>query len=364
MPFGTVAQCKLIHDQILKHEFHLDAVLGNSLVDIYGNCGYLMEARRVFDKLTNRDIYSWCSMISIYAENGVTATALQLFKTMQKESIQPNEVILLCVIKACCNEEALQEGRLTHHGIIQRGFGSDMVLGIALIDMYSKCGCVDDAYGVFNSSKYHDVLSWTAMMTAFTQHGEDFSTLELFRKMKENRIEPNAASFLAAVKACGNIGAVVQGQLMHNLIVKSEFYSDGYVGNALIYMYATFGRLKDAFKVFSTLPEQDRISWEALIGGLSQQGNFDLARRCFEIMQQKGLVPQDTTYSNILSACSHGGEVNEGNIYFKHGGDQEAEKCTKAEHFNCMIDLFGRAGCLEAAEGMLLRMPNNPDIIG
>ena len=283
---------------------------------------------------------------------------------MQKESIQPNEVILFCVIKACCNEEALQEGRSTHHGIIHRGLGSDVVLGRALIGMYSKCGCVDDAYGVFNSSKYHDVVSWTAMMTAFTQHGEDFSALELFHKMKENRIEPNAASFLAVVKACGNIGAVAQGQLIHNLIMKSEFYSDGYLGNALIYMYATFGRLKDAFKVFSTLPEQDRISWEALIGELSQQGNFDLVRRCFEIMQQKGLVPQDTTYSNILSACSHGGEVNEGNIYFKHGGDQEVEKCTKTEHFNCMIDLFGRAGCLETAEEMHLSMPNNPDIIG
>ena len=108
--------------------------------------------------------------------------------------------------------------------------------------MYSKCGCVNDAYGVFNSSKYHDVVSWTAMMTAFTQHGEDFSALELFHKMKENRIEPNAASFLGVVKACGNIGAVAQGQLIHNLIMKSEFYSDGFLGNALIYTYATFGR--------------------------------------------------------------------------------------------------------------------------
>jgi pentatricopeptide repeat protein len=169
------------------------------------------------------------------------------------------------------------------------------------------------------------------------------------------------------VKACGNVGAVVQAQLIHNLVLESEFYSDGYLGNALIDMYAAFGRLKDALKVFSALPERDRISWEALMAGFSLQGNFDLARKCFEIMRQKGFAPQDTTYSNILSACSHGGEVKEGNLYFKHGGNEEGESSstgTKSEHFNCMIDLFSRAGCLETAEETLLSMPSNPDIIG
>jgi pentatricopeptide repeat protein len=185
--------------------------------------------------------------------------------------------------------------------------------------------------------------------------------------MKEKEIEPNTATFLAVVKACGNVGAVVQAQLIHNLVVESEFHSDGYLGNALIDMYAAFGRLRDALKVFSALRERDRVSWEALMAGFSQQGNFDLARKCFEIMQQKGFVPQDTTYSNMLSACSHGGEVKEGNHYFKHGGNEEGEssnRSTKSEHFNCMIDLFARAGCLETAEETLLSMPSNPDIIG
>ncbi|MCO5559609.1 hypothetical protein L7F22_013210 [Adiantum nelumboides] len=359
----SLAEGKLVHHLIIKYGLCSDVVLGNALVDMYGKCQTFMEAQNVFNRLQTPGLISWSSIIAAHGEAGNLRNALESFENMQKEGMEPNVVTFLGTIKACCNSGALEEGRLIHHVVLEFGLKNDHVIASALIDMYSKCELVEDAYKVFGGLSYHDDVSWVTILTSFVQHGHEFSALELFDRMQTKGVKPNTATFLCILKACTNVGALGQGQLIHDRIVRSEFYFDSYLGNSLVYMYARFGSLDDAYNVFLKLSEQDRVSWEVLMSGFSLQGNSDSVKDCFEKMQSLGCLPQETTYSSILAACSHGGYVHEGPAYFNHTGDV-GKIFPKNEHYNCMVDLFGRAGLLKTANEMLQSIPEDPDLTG
>ncbi|KAI5075896.1 hypothetical protein GOP47_0009972 [Adiantum capillus-veneris] len=360
---SAIAQGKLAHHHILKHGLCSDVVLGNALIDMYGKCQTCMEAENVFDRLQTPDLISWSSIIAAHAESGNLHNTLECFENMQKEGMEPNVVTFLCTIKACCNNGALEESRYIHHVVVEAGLNNEDVIASALIDMYSKSDVVEDSYGVFAGLLHQDDVSWATIITSFVQHGHEFSALELFDKMQTKGLKPNKVTFLCILKACSNVGALRQGQLIHDKIVKSEFHSDVYLGNSVVYMYARFGSIDDAHNVFSRLSEQDRVSWEAMISGFSLQGNSDSVREYFVEMQISGFRPQETTYASILAACSHGGYIHEGPAYFNHSGEG-SKNFPKAEHYNCMVDLFGRAGHLKAANEMLQSMPGDPDLIG
>ncbi|KAJ7568443.1 hypothetical protein O6H91_01G033100 [Diphasiastrum complanatum] len=353
---------KRLHSQIVEIGFESDVIIGNTLVDMYAKCGSIEHARHVFSNMHERDIVSWNALIAGYAQQGLVKEALALYEQMKQEDVQPDDVTYVVLLNACAGIAALEQGQQLHSRVISSGFDSDIIVGSALVDMYTKCGSIEHARRVFNNMYERDIVSWTAMIAGYAEEGLGKEALELYEQMKQEDVLPNNVTYVVLLKACARITCLEQGQQLHFQIIESGFQSDEMVGGALIDMYAKCGSIEDARHVFNNLPEQDLVSWNTMIAGYAQQGLGEEAVRLLEQMQREGRKPNGVTYVSVLSACSHSGLVDEGRRLFDFMFKNHGVTPT-VDHYACMVDLLCRAGCLAEAEDLINKMPIQPDAV-
>ncbi|KAJ7564743.1 hypothetical protein O6H91_02G031500 [Diphasiastrum complanatum] len=353
---------KQLHWDIIKSGFLSDVIVGSTLVDMYVKCGCIEDARQVFDNMHERNLVSWTAMIAGYAQHELGREALDLYQEMKEEGLQPDIVTYVVLLKACACIAALEQGKQLHLDIIKSGLQSDVFVGNALVDMYAKCGSIEDAHRMFNNMHERDVVSWNAMIAGYAQHGLGKEALDVCGQMKQEGVQPDIVTYTTLLKACASIAAFEQGKQLHSDIIESGFELDVIVGNTLVDMYAKCGRMEDACHVFNNMHERDVVSWNALIAGYAQQGLGKDAVTLFEQMQREGIKPDEVTYVSVLSACSHSGLVDKGCHLFDsmcrdHG-------VTPAmDHYACMVDLLGRAGCLADAHDFITKMPIQPNAV-
>jgi pentatricopeptide repeat protein len=229
--------------------------------------------------------------------------------------------------------------------------------------MYASYGSLDEGKRVLDTLPVRDEVSWGAMLDGCAGNGDGFLALELFEKMQKEGLEPNRVVLLLVLKSCGIIGAVKKGHTLHNQIIDLGLVTDIETGTTLIDMYSNCGCLRDAHTVLDMLPTRDASSWNALIAGYSQHGDSSLALQCLKDMQSQGLKPDSWTFTNILSACSHAGQVEKGYNMFMDMRERH-NLMPRREHFNCLIDILGRVGRLDEAEKLLHSMPKVPNVTG
>ncbi|KAJ7514124.1 hypothetical protein O6H91_23G029000 [Diphasiastrum complanatum] len=359
---AALEQGKQLHSEIIKRGFQSDVVVGSTLVNMYAKCGCTEDARELFDNMSERDVVSWTAMIAGYAQNGLGKEALALYEQMKQEGMQPNNVTLVLLLKACASLAALEQGKQLHSAIIKRGFQSDVVVGSTLVDMYAKCGCTEDASEVFDNMGERDVVSWTAMIAGYAQNGLGKEALALYKQMKQEGVQPDNVTFILLLKACASLAALEQGKQLHSEIIKRGFQSDVVVGNTLVNMYAKCGCTEDARELFDNMSERDVVSWTGMIAGYAQNGLGKEALALFVQMQREGTKPNEVTYISVLSACAHSGLVDQGRYFFDSMCKNHGVTPTK-EHYACMVDLLGRAGCLADAELFINKMPIQPNSV-
>lgn len=353
---------KYVHHQIIRDGLQLDVVLGSTIVDMYAKCDCLDEAWVVFEELPTQNVVSWGAILTGVLQHGHCHLVLQLYETMRHEGIKPDKVLFLCVLKACSRVGAFEQGRRIHEQASSSGLQSDLAVGSSLVNMYAKGGNIVEARRVFDQLDNRNAMAWGAMIAYYTQKRQAFSALELFENMHQERVKPEKATFLCILKACGTIGALVKGRLIHEQIIKTRFDSDVVVGNTLTDMYSKCGSLEEAQEVFDHLLKQDVVSWGALIAGYATSGSYRLASQCLQDMQQQGFKPDGVIFTIILSACSHAGLIKEGYECLQTMS-KEYGIIPNIEHYNCIIDLLGRAGCLNEAKSLLQSMELLPNAV-
>ncbi|KAJ7536613.1 hypothetical protein O6H91_12G074900 [Diphasiastrum complanatum] len=358
----ALVEGKRLHSFIVQQGLHSNIFLKNTLVNMYAKCGSVLDARQVFDSMPEHNVFSWTTIISAYANHGQGEEAINLFKQMQQTGIQPNKVTFIVVLKACARIPALEEGKKFHLDIVKSGFESDVIIGSTLVDMYAKCGCVEDARQVFNNMHERDVVSWTALIAGYAQQGLGKDALDLYEQMKQDGLQPNIVTYVVLLKACASIVALEQGKHLHLDIIKSCLESDVIVGSTLVDMYAKCGRIEDAREVFNNMHERNVVSWNAMIAGYAQQGLGKEALTLLEQMQREGTKPDEVTYLSVLSACSHSGLVDKGQHLFDCMC-KEDDVIPTIDHYACMVDLLGRAGYLADAEDFISKMPIQPNAL-
>eukprot|EP01018_Ginkgo_biloba_P036700 Gb_40432 [translate_table: standard] len=356
---SALQEGKEIHNHIVRTGFESDVFVGNSLVAMYANCGSVQIARQVFDNMSERDVVSWNAMIDGYNQNGHADEALTLFNRMQLEGIKPNLVTLVSVLPACAHLTALQQGKWIHGCIIRSGFEWDVVVLTALVDMYAKCRSMEEARQLFDKMSKRNVVSWTAMIAGYAQNGQANEALTLFSQMNMAEIKPNSVTMGSVLLGCAHLAALQQGKWMHGYVVRNGFESDVVVGTALIDMYAKCGSVETARRLFDLMSERDVVSWSAMIAGYGMHGYGEDALALFSQMQQAGMKPNSITFVSVLSACSHAGLVDEGWQYFDCM-IKNYSIIPRVEHYACMVDLLGRAGCLDEAQEFIRKMPLQP----
>ncbi|MCO5592317.1 hypothetical protein L7F22_046317 [Adiantum nelumboides] len=347
---------KQFHHYLVEKGFEQDIVLGTTLVNMYGGCGCLDDARRVFDKLPFHNLVSWNALIAAHARNDLGAEAMQLYISMQKKGFNADIITFISIFDSCFT---LAEGRHLHACVVYQGLESDSVIGNALVNMYGKRNRVDDAQYCFQKLPSCNVITWTSMIATYAQEGKLREALQLFDKMREQKIHPDKITFICGLTACTSQMALAEGKQMHQYIIDSGTDIDADLGNALITMYAKCGNVRTSQTIFEEMPVRDTISWNAVVTGFAQHGMGKEAFFLFERLLNGGLTPSKITFLGIFTACSHAGLVEEGRCCFLATDDYKG-LIVDVDHQECLADLLGRAGCFLEAEALVSVMPFQP----
>lgn len=345
---GALWQGRYIHAQILIDGHGSSITIGNTLVNMYAKCGDLDDASSVFDKLSDRTVVSWGALLTGYVARGYAITTLELFESMKEEGVKPSRVTYLCALKACASIGAICKGKLVHVEIIKSGLELDCLVGSTLVDMYSKCGSLEDAHKVFDNLPTRDVVSWGAIIVGYAQHGHGEPALELFKQMQQAGVKPGKVAYSSALKACAGLGAIGQGRLLHDMTIRCGLDLDVILGSSIVDFYAKCERLDDARKVFDKLIHRDLVSWGAMIAGYAQHGRGYAALDLFERMQQAGIKPGKATFLSVLKACSSIGALDQGRLLHIEVIKSEIESDSAVG--NTLVDMYAKCGNLEEAE--------------
>ncbi|XP_057846762.2 putative pentatricopeptide repeat-containing protein At1g68930 isoform X2 [Cryptomeria japonica] len=296
-----------------------------------------------------------------YARGGLYEEALEFFGYMKKEDLDWDCTTLATVVGVCANLEAFELGKQLHCRSLKTQFDSNVVVGTALVDMYVKCGSLEGGHRVFNGMSERNVVSWTAMIAGYAQHGNAEKTLKLFPEMLSAGTKADEYTFSIVLSVCGALAALEHGKQLHNHSLKTGFLSHILVGNALVDMYAKSGSIVKGRKAFDEMTQLDVVSWNSIIAGHAHHGYGKEAIQLFEQMQQANVVPNHITFVAVLSACCREGLVSEGRFYFNYMTNHGI--APHMEHYTCMIGLLGRTGHLDKAEELINHMPFEPDFV-
>lgn len=382
-----------LHNHVIIIGQDLDESIGTTLVSMYAKLERLEEAHTVFDNLPNRnempwnalimayaqqgndnlafemfekmsqdgvaqDITTWSSLIVGLAQQGEGLLALSVFERMQREGVRPEKVTYLCALKACMDADAIVSGKHIHDLIIRDGFEYDMSIGNTLIDMYAYCGILEEACAIFDCMTSRSTVSWNVMLDGYARHEQGYRALKLFRKLQHEGVKFDCFTLSSVLTACAMVGALGQGEVIHSMIFEFNFELNLVLGSGLVRLYARCGSMRDAEKVFAELQNRDMACWNALIAGYSQHALWESALQCLDNMKQEGMRPAARTYTNVLTACSHSGQVLQGWHLMKEIGDIIPD----IEHFHAIINLLGHCGCLSEAKELLHSIHLSPTV--
>lgn len=349
---------KEIHGFSMRMGTETDIFIANSLIDMYAKSGHSTEASCIFHNMDRRNVVSWNAMIANYALNGLALEAIRQVILMQETGENPNAVTFTNVLPACARLGFLGPGKEIHAIGIRLGLTADMFVSNALTDMYAKCGCLHSARNVFNTS-HKDEVSYNILILGYSETSDCLESLNLFSEMRLLGRKPDVVSFVGVISACANLAAVKQGKEIHGVALRNHFYSHLFVSNSLLDFYTKCARIDLACKVFNQILFKDVASWNTMILGYGMIGELETAITMFEEMRGDTVQYDLVSYIAVLSACSHGGLVEQGWKYFSEMLAQNLEPTQM--HYACIVDLLGRAGFVEEAAELIRCLPIAPD---
>eukprot|EP00268_Persea_americana_P002959 TRINITY_DN10893_c0_g1_i1.p1 TRINITY_DN10893_c0_g1~~TRINITY_DN10893_c0_g1_i1.p1 ORF type:complete len:627 (+),score=102.52 TRINITY_DN10893_c0_g1_i1:102-1982(+) len=332
---GALSQGQQVHACILKSgtQITCDVFIANSLLNMYAKCDELEAVRQVFDtipcpnvitftalldalarsgdmdgaravfeEMPERNVFSWTAMLVGYVRNDMPERALLVFRRMQREGVRVDEVAVLSALSACARVGALELGRWIHDYAGRNRLRMGKVsLTNALIDMYAKCGEIDEALAVFNAMAEKSVVSWNVMISGLAIHGLGLEALQLFRKMHENGFEANEATFVGVLSSCSHNGLVEEGyryfNAMHKVYgVKPNIRHYG----CMVDLLGRAGQLKEALDLINSMPmEPNAVVWGALLAACRRQGDVELGEYAMRKLIQ--LEPESSGNYVLLS---------------------------------------------------------------
>lgn len=350
-------QAKSSHAKILQFGFESDTLISNMLINMYCKCGFIGQARKVFDGMSKRSIVSWNIMIGSYTKMGNYQEALVHFMNMQREGkIRLSEFTISSILCACAANYDVFECRQLHGFAIKAGMDSNEFVGTALVDVYSKCGFIMDANLVFERMPMKNDVTWSSMVAGFVQNELYEEALVLFHRAQVTGLEHNQFTISSVVSACAGLAALIEGKQVHAVLSKTGFGSNFFVASSLVDMYAKCGLVREAYIVFSNVEKKIIVLWNAMISGLAKHARSVEVTILFEKMQQMGISPNEFTYSSVLSTCGHIGSVGKGKSYFDLMVKQH-KVMPNVYHYSCMVDILGRAGKVHEAHDLMENMP-------
>ncbi|KAJ4868852.1 Pentatricopeptide repeat-containing protein [Raphanus sativus] len=330
---------KSIHARLEMSGRRSNTVVSSSLLDMYGKCNDVETARRVFDSMIGcgRNVVSWTSMITAYAQNARGHEAVQLFRSFNATFERPNQFMLASVISACSSLGRLQWGRVAHGVVTHGGYERNHVVATSLLDMYAKCGSLSCAEKIFWRICCHSVISYTSMIMAKAKHGLGEEALQLFEEMVAKRIKPNYVTLLGVLHACSHSGLVTEGLgYLNSMAEKHGVVPDPRHYTCVVDMLGRFGRVDEAYALAKTIEvgaEQGALLWGALLSAGRLHGRVDIVGEASKrLIQSNQQVTSAYVALSNAYALAGGWEDSESlRLEMKRGGNVKERACSWIE---------------------------------
>lgn len=333
----------------------------NSLLNFYCRCGTTHDARRLFDSMMERrDIVSWNSMISGYAQAGYARETLELLYRMRIQSVEPDNQTFSSLVSATAILSSLELGKSVHGQILKAGFEFDAHVETSLIVMYMKCGNVNEAFRIFERSSPKDVVSWTAIISGLVQNQCADKALSVLHWMVESGELPSTETVASALAACAQLGSFDKGTSIHGYVLRHGLAVDTPAQNSLITMYAKCGHLQQSSAIFYGMCKRDVISWNAIVSGHAQNGHIREAFFLFNEMRKTLLRPDSITVVSLLQACASAGALHQGKCTHDFVIRSCFGPCILID--TALVDMYCKCGDLGTAQKCFDRM-SQPDLV-
>ncbi|KAG8376832.1 hypothetical protein BUALT_Bualt09G0104900 [Buddleja alternifolia] len=295
---------KTVHAQIILSGFASNIFFSNILVAAYAKCGNLQAAVNLFDRMPERNLISWSSMISAYNQNGYDAEALTLFREFRESGNEnPNEFVLATVIQCCAHLASVENGAHLHCFVIKAGYTQNAHVGTSLIDFYAKISDLDAARSVFDELDVKNVVTWTAIITGYSLNGRSDVSLDLFKEMVDTGVVPDKYAVSSVLNSCSILELLHAGKQVHAYVLRSGANMDVSVSNVLIDFYAKCGELKASHRIFEQMEVKNVISWVTMISAYMQSGFNYEAMNLFKNMNRLDLRADEFACTSVLTSC-------------------------------------------------------------
>ncbi|KAG2641040.1 pentatricopeptide repeat-containing protein At3g24000, mitochondrial-like [Panicum virgatum] len=383
---GDVESGRRVHGWILRSGVRQDVVLCNAVLDMYTKCGHHDRARRAFGAMVEKDAVSWNIVLSACLQSGDVLGAMRLFDQSPLRDISSWNTIISGLMRNGCAAEAVDRlqqmvragvvfnhytystafalagmlslldlGRQLHGHAVMSALEDDAFVCCSLMDMYCKCGEMEAALSIFDRwSRFTGDMkfAWSTMVAGYVQNGREEEALEFFRMMLREGVPAEPFILTSVAAACAHAGMVEQGRQVHGFVEKMGHRFDAPLASAIIDMYSKCGSLEDACRMFDRARAMNVALWTTMLCSYASYGQGREAIEIFNRMRAEKITPNEITLVAVLSACSHSGLVSEGDHYFKLM-QEEYGIVPSIEHYNCMVDLYGRAGLLDKAKNFI-----------
>jgi len=337
------------HSNVVKSGLSNDTFTTNNLINSYLKLLQIDHAHKLFDEMSHPNIVSWSLLMAGYVRQGQPNMALCLFHQMQGTLVMPNEFTFSTLINACSILANIEIGRRIHALVEVFGYRSDLFVCSSLIDMYGKSNCVEEARMIFDFMWVRNVVSWTSMITTYSQNGQGHLALQLFREFNHIRMnKPNHFMLCSAVTACASLGRLGSGKITHGVVIRLGHDTSDVVASALVDMYAKCGCVSYSDKVFRRIVNPSVVPYTSMIVGAAKYGLGTLSLRLFQEMVDRRIKPNDITFVGVLHACSHSGLIDKGLELF-NSMNEKYGVMPDARHYTCIVDMLGRVGRIDEA---------------
>lgn len=307
---------KGVHGYAVKMGFEECVFVASSLVDMYGKCAALEDARKVFDSMPERNVVTWNSMMVSYAQNGMYEEAICVFCDMRTEGIQPTVVTMVSFFSATANLCAIEEGKQGHSIAILNGLDVGNILGTSLVNLYSKTGLIKEAEKVFGKMPKKDVVAWNLVVSCYLQNKEIEKTINLCRDMLLKGLKFDSVSLTLITTCAGDSENLKLGKEVHSQCIRNNLVFDVLVASSIVDMYAKCNKIHDARRVFSSVRAKDLVLWNTLLAAYAELGSSGETLRLFYQMQLEGVPPNVVSWNSVILAFLRNGQVKEAMVSF------------------------------------------------
>ncbi|PON45036.1 Tetratricopeptide-like helical domain containing protein [Parasponia andersonii] len=353
---GDQTMGTLVHGLVIRRGLDWDLFIGNSLIDMYSKCSDSDSAYKVFKEMPRRNNVSWNSIISGFVLNEKHLEALSLFYSMGKDGIEADEFSLVNILQTSKHFMEPLQCQSTHCVIIRKGYESNETVLNSLLDAYAKCSLIDQARKLFEGIKSRDVVSWSTMVAGFSHCGRPDEAIAVFQEMQQAQEKPNAITIINLLEASSLLAELKRSKWAHGITIRCGLAAEVAVGTAILDMYSKCGAIEASRCAFDQILEKNIVSWSAMIAAYGMNGLAHEALALHADMKLHGLNPNEVTALCVLSACSHGGLVEEGLSFFSSMAQDHGVE-PRLEHYSCVVDMLSRAGKLDTAMDFIEKMP-------